>query len=332
MLAEIVSKIVLVPLWALMGIFFALVFNGIDRRLSAKMQARIGPPVRQPFIDLKKLLLKENIVPDSAIKWFFNAMPVLALLGSLLLLLYVPLFGFSPLLEGAGDLILVMYILLIPSLALMLGGFASSSPYASIGAQREAVLVISYEFALAVVAVSIAWIYSIALPGINGFSLAVISTNPVWSFLDLIGCIGLILLLVALLMVMPAELGRIPADIAEAKTEIADGILTEYSGVNLALFYLAQFVRTFAFSALVVSLFFPWNLSAFISLSGLVKIVGNAMFFLLKTFLVMFLGAIFISVAVARFKIDQAARAYWGPVVLVSLLGLSLIAFELVIV
>ncbi len=318
------------PIIAVLGIFFAMLFSGIDRRLAARMQARIGPPIRQPFTDFRKLLLKENIVPDTAIKWVFNLMPFVALATSLLLLLYIPVFGLPPLMAGFGDLILIMYLLLIPSLALIIGGFASGSPFASIGAQRETVLVMSYEFALAVVTVSIAWIFATAMPEVNGFSLITIATVTPWALVGVLGSIGLFLLLLAILMVMPAELGRIPADVPEAKTEIADGLLTEYSGINLALFQLAQYVRTFAFAALVVALFTPWNLSTLISLTGETALIGNALFFLLKTFIVTFIGAIFISVAVARFKIDQAVRAYWGPVLLIALLGLALIAFEMV--
>ncbi len=331
MLEDFTARILLTPLVALLGLFFALLFNGIDRRLAARMQARIGPPIRQPFIDLKKLLMKENIVPDTAVKWVFNLMPVIALTASLLLLLYIPLFGLPPLFSPYSDIILIMYVLLIPALALVLGGFSSGSPYASIGAQRETVLMMSYEFALAVVAVSIAWIFSVFAPGSNGFSLAVVSTTPVWALVGPIGWLGLLLLFVSLLMVMPAELGRIPADIAEAKTEIADGILVEYSGVNLALLHLAQFVRTFAFASIIVALFLPWNLSDFAAMNGITALTANALFFLLKAFIVMFVGAIFISVAVARFKVDQAARAYWGPVVSIALLGLALVAFEMVV-
>ena len=68
----------------LLALFIALLFNGIERKLIARMQARIGPPITQPFIDVKKLFIKENIVPDNAIPWIFNAMPLIALASSLL--------------------------------------------------------------------------------------------------------------------------------------------------------------------------------------------------------------------------------------------------------
>ncbi len=326
-----ISPLLLAPVSVLGGLFFALLFSGLDRRIAAKMQARIGPPVRQPFIDLKKLLLKENVVPSSAVKWVFSLMPVVALSSSLLLLLYIPLFGFGPALGEFGDSVLVLYLLLVPSLALVLGGFASGSPYAGIGAQREAVLMMGYEFALAIVIVSIAWLFSLSMPGANGFSFAVISSAPVWGLAGPVGSIGLLLLFVSLLAVMPAELGRIPADAPEAKTEIADGILTEYSGKNLAMFYLAQFTRSFAFASIIVAIFLPWSLSEFVSLGGIALPLGNALFFALKAFIITFAGAIFVSAAVARFKIDQAARAYLGPVALIALLGLLLLVLERVV-
>ncbi|MEM0360008.1 MAG: complex I subunit 1 family protein [Candidatus Diapherotrites archaeon] len=321
----LLAQFLLIPVLAITGIFLGLLFRGIDRKLGAKMQARVGPPIIQPFLDLKKLLIKENIVPKHAISWIFNSMPVIALVSALLLLLYIPLFGFAPLLKGYGDLILVMYLLMVPALALAIGGFSSGSTYASVGAQRELVLMMSYEFALAIVIVTIAFISSIANPLSNAFSLETVSETPIWELVGPVGSIGVFLLLLALMLVMPVELGRIPGDIAEAKTEIADGVLVEYSGRNLALFNLAQDVRTIAFAALVVALFFPYNFSPSIAILGFpIEVIANAAFFLVKLFIVVFAGSIFVHVAVARFKVDQAAKAYWGPVLTVALAGMAI--------
>ncbi len=324
-LIEVLALLLLVPAFCIAALFLGLLFRGIDRKLAAKMQARVGPPIRQPFIDLKKLLMKENIVPETAVGWVFNSMPAIALAASLLLIMYIPFGGMLPLLEGYGDLILVLYLLMIPALALAIGGFSSGSPYANVGAQREMVLMMSYEFALSIVIVSIAWLVSVSGIALNPFLLSTLAVVPVWSLVSGIGAIGLLLLLLALMLVMPASLGRIPADIAEAKTEIADGILTEYSGRNLALFYLAQDVRTIAFSALVVALFLPWNLSQLTALTGNFALLGNLAFFLVKIFIVMFFGSVFVHIAVARFKVNQAAKAYWGPIMLIALAGMALV-------
>ncbi|MCD6246948.1 MAG: NADH-quinone oxidoreductase subunit H [Candidatus Diapherotrites archaeon] len=315
----------------LLALFIALLFNGIERKLIARMQARIGPPITQPFIDVKKLFIKENIVPDNAIPWIFNAMPLIALASSLLVLLYIPFGGMPALLQNYGDLILVVYIMLIPSLALAIGAFASGSPYASIGAQREIVIMISYEFVLSVIVIAVAWLFSLAFPQANAFSFATINEHAIWSVAGPVGIAGLLLLFISSLAVMPAKIGKLPIDIAEAKTEIADGVLVEYSGRNLALLHMAQATRMFAFASLIVALFLPWNLSNIFSLSGTLALIGDFAFFLAKVFVIMFVSGIFVSAASARLKIDQAAKCYISFIFLLSLIGLMLIGLDIML-
>ncbi|MCK5458908.1 MAG: NADH-quinone oxidoreductase subunit H, partial [Thermoplasmatales archaeon] len=141
---------------AVFGIIFGLLYKGIDRKIAAHMQGRIGPPIRQPFRDIVKLFTKENIVPENAIPWIFNLVPLVGLVATISILLYLPLGGFSPLLSQNGDLILILYLLIIPSLAMVVGGFSSGSPYAVVGAQREMATMIAYEFPLAIIIISIA--------------------------------------------------------------------------------------------------------------------------------------------------------------------------------
>jgi formate hydrogenlyase subunit 4 len=319
------------------GIFFGLLYKGIDRKLAAHMQARIGPPIRQPFRDVRKLLIKENIVPENAIPWLFNLMPIVALASAISILFYIPVVMQKPLLHGYGDLILILYLLIIPALALVLGGFASGSPYATVGAQREMVMMMCYEFPLAVVIVALAWKLAAQFPTypIAAFSLHSFVEHPIWSLLNgPLGFLGAILLLLALFIVTPSELSKIPFDVPEAETEIAGGVLVEYSGRNLALFYLADAVKTVVLGSLIVALFFPYNLSAVLARfavpmpSGGWLLVGNCLFFLFKLFLVVFGSVIFIRVAAARLKIDQVAYTYFIPVTLLSLCGLVLLVLD----
>ena len=89
------------------GIIFGLLYKGIDRKLAAHMQGRIGPPIRQPFRDVVKLFTKENIVPENAIPWVFNMAPFVGLIATISILLFLPIGGFNPLAARYGDLILV---------------------------------------------------------------------------------------------------------------------------------------------------------------------------------------------------------------------------------
>ena len=314
---------------AAFGIVAGLWLLGVDRVLAARMQARIGPPVRQPFIDVAKLLSKQNLVPANAIPWLFNGAPLVALAGAVSVLLYVPAAasGLLPVLGPYGDLVLVMYLLAVPALAMVAGGLASGSPYASIGAQREMVTMIAYELPLAATVVAFAW--KLAAAGVpNPFLLSSLHANPLWSLVGPLGAMGLLLLLATMLLVVPGELGRIPFDAPEAETEIAGGLIVEYSGRNLALFQLALAVKTVVVSALVVSLFFPWGVSDLLPLRPLAALLADAAFFLAKILVVLFFSVTLARVSVARLRINHVVDVYWKALGILSILGLLLLAVD----
>ena len=327
-LAESILMVIIGTLClAAFGLIFGLFYKGIDRKLSAHMQGRIGPPLRQPFRDVVKLFTKENIVPENAIGWIFNLAPLMGLVATITILLYVPLGGFQPLLAGKGDLILILYLLIIPSLAMVIGGFSSGSPYATVGAQREMATMMAYEFPLAIIIISIAWRLSLE-GGTAVFSLTTLSSIPVWSIAGPLGFIGFIILLLVLLLVTPAELSKIPFDSPEAETEIAGGLLVEYSGRNLAMFYLTDGVKTLVMASLIVALFFPYNLSPLLGLQSYPAYAVDIIFYLVKVLLVVLFSVSLIRVAIARLKIDQIVYTYWVPLTLLGLVGLICIMWD----
>jgi formate hydrogenlyase subunit 4 len=315
---------------AFVGIFFGLLYKGIDRILHARMQKRVGPPVTQPFLDVKKLLIKENLEPENAVGWLFNLMPVLSLVSVTSILLYVPL-GFEPLLSTKGDLILILYLLMIPAICLMVGAFASSSPFATVGAQREMVMMISYEFPLAVTLIAIVWRLSKIYIASNVFTLEYISVHPLWGEVGVFGFIGLAILLIVLLSVIPIEMSSVPFDVPEAQSEIAGGLLTEYSGKNLAMFYMSDAVKSIVMAGLVVALFFPYSISQFVRLPQYIEYVADFAFFLLKTFIVLFVSVTLVRTAFARYKIDQVTYVFWVPVTVTSLIGLLLFYLDVIL-
>jgi formate hydrogenlyase subunit 4 len=307
------------------GGVFGMLYRGIDRKLVAHMQGRVGPPIVQPFRDVRKLLMKENIIPDGAISWLFNAAPFLALVSAGSLLLFIPLFGQPALLGRYGDVVLVLYLLISASLAFVVGGFASSSPYATVGAQREMIIMMSYEAPLAVVVLGIAWRIS-QVTDANPFLMSTIAQYPIWNLLGPVGVVGALLMLVTLAVVTVGEAAKVPFDIAEAETEIAGGVLVEYSGRNLSLFYLSDVIKTFAMVSLVVVLFIPYNLSPALGITATIAAgIVDGLFFLVKVFVVMFVSISLIRAGMARFKISQASTVYVIAMTAVALVGMFLI-------
>lgn len=322
-----------IVLIALFGMIAGLLLMGIDRICAARMQMRQGPPLLQPFIDIRKLLSKQSAVPANAIPLIFNAAPIIAFASAVMILLYIPVGTINP--AGAlipvvsewGDLILILFLLTIPALAMVIGGFASGSPYASVGAQREMVTMIAYEFPLAIAIIAIAW--RLAIAGFaDPFSVITIASTPIWTVVGPLGVLGCIILLLVLAWVTPAELSRVPCDTPEAETELCGGLLVEYSGRNLALFTLSMAVKLVAMTGLTVLLFLPWNLSPVLNLSGVAAAGADLVFFIIKIIIVTFISVSLIRVSMARFRINTVVSLYWGWLTAAGLFGMILIILD----
>ncbi|PKL35820.1 MAG: formate hydrogenlyase subunit 4 [Spirochaetae bacterium HGW-Spirochaetae-1] len=326
-----------------LSIYVGLFLKGIDRKAAAYYQSRIGPSLRQPFWDLKKLMLKQTIIPENAVGWIFKGAPAISLVSSAVLLIYIvmPYFmylaGYHDFFLYAGDIILVVYLLMIPAIAMVAGGFASGSPYASIGAQREMVILMTTELPLAIIAVAFAWKVSNIDPRIAPFALVSFSQHPLWIGMGPLGIMGGTMLAITMAVIIPAELAKIPFDQAEAETEIADGLLAEYSGKYLAFFHLADAVKVLAITSLAVILFFPQGVK---ELCGCSLVIGSVdltlaadiLLFLLKHVLIYFFTVTTVRIAMARFKISHVARIFVIGMTATSLAGFFLIYLDTIII
>ena len=315
----------------LLVMVLALLFDGADRIISARMQRRLGPPLLQPFLDLLKLLGKENIVPRRAVPWAFNGAPWVAAASMLLVFLYIPIGSLPPVLGVHGDLILILYLLGLSGVAMAVGGFASGNPIANVGAQREMILMMSYELPLAIVVSTLAWVaYKTGMPG-DPFNLETFVGMSVWGMSGKIGFIGIFCLMVALVLVVPGETGKGPMDIPEAKTEILDGLIIEYSGRNLAMFKITFALRAMALSALITALFFPWSPASFLRLGGVFLFAFDFVWFWVKVFVVQIFVVTLMRTTFGRFKIWQASEFYLVKVAGLSIAGMLLASLGLVV-
>ena len=112
-------------------------FKGLDRRVEARLQRRVGPPLKQPLLDIAKLLTKETLIPNTANRTAFLMAPVLGFTGMAVCAAFIPIPGVYQGLTNMGDLLVIFYLLPVPAIALMLAGSSSSSPFGAVGFSGE---------------------------------------------------------------------------------------------------------------------------------------------------------------------------------------------------
>jgi formate hydrogenlyase subunit 4 len=312
-------------------VILALLFDGADRIVHARMQRRYGPPLLQPVYDILKLMGKENIGPRRASRFFFGAAPWMALVSTLMVFLYIPSGPFPAVLGTEGDMVLIVYLLAMSGLMMAVGGFASGNPIANIGAGREITLMMSYEFPLAIVICTMAWVaYRLGMPGAP-FSLETFTALSVWTVVGKTGTFGLLCLFLSLVMVIPGETGKGPMDIPEAKTEILDGLIIEYSGANLALFKLTFALRSFAMAVFMTSLFVPFSFAGLFDTGGFLIAIFDFLLFWVKVFAVQMIFVTLMRTAFGRLKIGQASRFYVMKAAGLSIAGMILLSIDVMV-
>jgi len=273
----------------LFTVVLGLVASWIVRKTSALVQWRVGPPLYQPFVDVMKLMGKEILIPQDAQRTVFLAAPIVGLAGVLLLSTMLWRITIDPTRPFVGDIIVAIYLMVLPSLALILGSSASASPHAAVGASREMKLVMSYELPLV-----LAFVVVIIKTG-GQISLAAIAGHvPVFSVS------GILAFLVALLCVQ-AKLGFVPFDIAESDTEVASGVIIEYSGALLAIWKIMQAMMLVALPLFLVMVF----LGGF-GTAGWPLVWGIGKYVLVLVLLIL------IKNTNPRLRIDQAMKFFWG--------------------
>ena len=287
---------------------------GIDRKLVAKMQKRVGPPILQPFYDFFKLCGKETIIPASASKTTFLIAPLVGLAALVVIQLFIPVFSFSAF-SGMADVIVILYLLLIPAMSIILGGAASGSPYAGVGLSREMVTIISCELPLVLVLLAVAKTVGSALGTGLCFSLSDIASYQAMNG-SLITKLSMIPAAAAMLLIIPGETGNHPFDAAEAETEICEGLLAEYSGAPLGVFKLSHAIKMLTLTSLFVALFLGGLGTGIVVLDGIIL-------FLLCVVLTA-VSISFVHAITARLKIEQIFKFYWTLVTGLALISLVL--------
>ena len=296
------------------GLLFAAVIGAFlswfDRKITARVQFRNGPPVLQPFYDFFKLLLvKETILPKYGSPLIFLLAPIFAVFGATMagVFILLPLLNITT--GFKGDLLVIFYLLTIPSFSYIIGALASGNPLAAIGGSREMKLILSYELTFLLL------IAGIIMKCGQHFDLySIIQTQQAGS--PFIGSISGVLLFIVGIFCIQAKLALVPFDMPEAEAEITEGIFIEYSGAAYALIKLTKYIMFFILPAFLVAIL----MNGF-RLEGI-----NILWAILKILAVVLIVTL-IRNTNPRIKIKQAISFFMIWMNLIAVIALVLIVF-----
>jgi len=304
----------------------ALFTNYFDRKLYARMQKRVGPPLLQPVADLIKLMAKEDLVPSAAERGMFTAVPLIAFAAVATAFLYIPTFYQTSIMSFQGDLVMVLFLLTVPSFVMFLAGYYSSNTFGQVGGVRAMTQLFAYE---------VPFLLALLAPAVVAGSWGM--ADIVWWQVDHFWLLLLApIALVVGVITLQGKVARVPFDLPEAETEIVDGPLAEYSGRRLAIFKLAMDMELVVGSALIAALFLGGP-TLFFGLDELGDIGGfhlagyavGFFVFLVKTLFILVIST-FLRTSMARIKIDQLVNLcyrYLAPAAVVQLMLIVVIKY-----
>ena len=302
-----------------------------ERRALARIQTRIGPNragpfgLLQPVADGIKLIFHEELIPDRADKLMFVLAPIITVFPALVIWAVIPwgtsitLFGRVIPLYLADVNIGVLYLTAIASIAvygIVIAGWASNNKYALLGGLRSSAQMVSYELAL-----GLSMLGPIMLAGSMSLVDIVEAQSKVWYVVW--QPLAFIIFMIAAL----AEVNRAPFDMPEAEQELVAGYHSEYSGMKFALFFMAEYIKMIAVSAIAATMFLGGYKLPFIELPA---IFGPAI--LMAKIIVLLFGMIWVRATLPRFRYDRLMAFGWKVMLPLALLSVFVTAVIMVII
>ena len=292
----------------------------LERKFLGRLQRRLGPTrtgpmgLLQPVADALKLVLKEDIIPSWADKAVFWVAPLVVLVPSFMIWVTIPAAENLVMRNLDLGLFYIVAFSVVTILGLVLAGWGSANKFGTLGGLRAAAQLISYEIPVIMVVVSVAMLAGsldlnvITMSQVPAVHDKVVEVNSVDIPFAVLQPLGLVLFLIAGL----AEVGRTPFDIYFAESEIVGGPFVEYSGAHWSVFFLAEYMNTFAIAALTALLFLggwygPW--------------LPAWLWFLMKCYFVILI-IFWIRGTFPRLRIDQLMAFAWQVVVPLSFLNI----------
>lgn len=322
----------LVLIFALLGGFAYLTWY--ERKILARMQVRYGPNragwfgLLQPIADAIKLIFKEELIPDKAERFMFILAPILTVIPAVVITATVP-WGKDISLKAIGipytiqpyiaDInVGALYITAIASIAvygIVLAGWSSDNKFAMLGSLRSTAQMVSYELSL-----GLSLVVVILMTGSMNMIQIVEAQRNLWFVVS--QPVAMSIFMIATL----AELNRAPFDMPEAEQELVAGYHTEYSGMKFALFFMAEYIKMIAISAIAATLFFGGYYGPFVDQ---LPILGPV-YMVIKVILVLF-WMIWVRATWPRIRYDRLMSFGWKVMLPLSLAVVMITAFGIML-
>jgi formate hydrogenlyase subunit 4 len=270
----------------LLAPFIGGLLAGIDRKITAHMQGRVGPPVLQPFWDVGKLFEKERVVANDMQRFYVICYFIFVIFTGALFF-------------AGGDLLLVIFALTLAHVFLVLGAYASNSPYSHIGAERELIQIMAYEPMIILTAVGLFMVT-------RSFYVRDVATYTQPAILLLPG------IFLGFLYILTIKLRKSPFDLStshHAHQELVKGLTTEFSGPTLGLIEITHWYE------IVFLLGFLYLFFAFSPLLGIALA------------LVLYLFELLIDNTNARVKWQLAMKSSWAIAIVLGAVNLAILYF-----
>lgn len=311
-----------------------------ERKISAFIQNRIGPNrvgwrgLLQPYADVVKLLLKEDIVPTAANRFIHTLAPVISIAVAFSTLAVVPIAGETITMFGrevkmviADVNIGILYVLALTSMGvygLTLSGWSSNNKYSLLGGLRSSAQMISYELSMGLSVIGVVMVTgSLQLTD-------VVAHQSGWMWNMVLQPIGFVTFVVAAF----AETNRTPFDLPEAEPELVGGYHTEYSSFKFALFFLAEYANMITASAIITTLYFGgWQVPylELLELPSAVNVILQILAFMVKVGFMLFVFQ-WVRWSVPRFRYDQLMDLGWKVMLPIALLNVVITGIVILLI
>ena len=316
-LASILTQLLGIVVMITIMLVIDILLVWIERKVVARFQDRLGPNrvgpfgLIQPFADIIKLFIKENITPKGVDKVVYNLAPVLSVFSVLILWAIIPL---APVIYGVDLNVGLLYLVAagaIGTLSIIMAGWSSNNKFALLGAFRQVAAMISYEIPMVV-----ALLIPTVLAGTMGMLGISEAQQGMWYVI--LSPLGALIFLISAV----AELGRAPFDLSEGESEVVAGYMVEYSGMKFGWFYAGELLHAFTFGGFWGILFFGGY--HFFGLENLGPLVAVAI--VLFKALLGYWVIMWIKYTLMRIRIDHMLSFNWKFLVPLSLTVLMVTA------